>query len=50
MIYLYEGEESAFIVPYEKEAMLSNKVYRIRNGILDNQFLIEFYHSIENDE
>jgi len=30
MIYLDEEEESPFIVPYEKEAMINNKIYHIK--------------------
>ncbi|OZU88743.1 hypothetical protein CIL03_10680 [Virgibacillus indicus] len=47
MIYLYEGDKVDFIVPYEQEAMISYKVYEIRNGMLENTFIIEFYNSLD---
>ena len=43
MIYLYTEDESAFIVPYEKEAMIDYKVYRIKGGRIENEFLMEFF-------
>ncbi|PAV27749.1 hypothetical protein CIL05_20260 [Virgibacillus profundi] len=47
MIYLYEGDKVDFIVPYETEAMISHKVYEIKNGRVRNTFIIDFYNSIK---
>ncbi|UJL46691.1 hypothetical protein KFZ58_01660 [Virgibacillus sp. NKC19-16] len=46
IIYLFENNKQSFIVPYETEAMIDHKVYKIRNGSIEDTFLEEFYHSI----
>lgn len=47
IIYLYEGEKFNYIVPYETEAMIAYKVYKINDGQIDNQFLVEYYKSLD---
>ncbi|GAB3057298.1 hypothetical protein [Virgibacillus ainsalahensis] len=48
-IYIYGEEKSGFIIPYENEAMINYRVYRIKLGKLENQFLIDFYNSIAGE-
>lgn len=40
IIYLYQNEKIDFIVPYEKEIMISKKVYKIKGGKIDYQELL----------
>src|SRR5690625_14380 len=47
MIYLYENDKTDFLIPYEKEVMINHKVYRVKNQDIDNQFLQDFYLSLE---
>jgi len=46
IIYIFEQGEHNFIVPYENEAIIAYNVYRVNKGIIDNQFLAEFYDSL----
>lgn len=46
MIYLYENDKADFIIPYETEAMINHKVYRLKHSTIDNNFLEEFYSSL----
>src|SRR5699024_2268023 len=45
-IYLHEGDYSDFIVPYNDEAMISYKVYKIKNGKITYEFLNNYYESL----
>ncbi|WP_373894847.1 hypothetical protein ACUL41_16785 [Virgibacillus natechei] len=46
IIYFFENEKQSFMVPYETEAMIDHKVYKIKNGNIEETLLEEFYHSI----
>lgn len=47
IIYLYEGERSDFIIPYEREVMISRKVYYVKDpGALNETFADTFYESM----
>jgi hypothetical protein len=46
IIYIFEQGEHNFIVPYENEAIIAYNVYRVNKGIIDNQFLAEYYDSL----
>ncbi len=46
IIYIYQGEDVYFIVPYGQEAMIHYEVYQIKNGPIEDHFIIDFYHSI----
>lgn len=50
IIYIFKEEYADFIIPYGQEAMISYKVYQIKNGPVEQQFLIHFYNSIKEDE
>ncbi len=56
IIYLYGDEHIEFIVPYNDEAMISYKVYKVKEGTITNAFIYEFYetlagnHSKRDDE
>ena len=56
IIYLYGDDHIDFIVPYNDEAMISYKVYKVKEGTITNTFIYEFYetlvddHSIRDDE
>lgn len=41
MIHFDDGEHTAFMIPYEKEVMMNNKVYKLQNGTLDENKLLE---------
>lgn len=41
MIHFDDGKHTAFIIPYEKEVMINNKVYKLQNGTLDENKLLE---------
>lgn len=47
IIYLYENDKSDFIVPYETGAMISHKVYQIKNGKIKDNFLTKFYQTLD---
>ncbi|WP_163971513.1 hypothetical protein [Oceanobacillus halotolerans] len=47
IIYVYGNDKSDFIVPYEKEVMISHKVYKVENGVIENDFIIKFYNSLD---
>ncbi|MBP1969915.1 hypothetical protein J2Z83_002023 [Virgibacillus natechei] len=47
IIYFNENEKQSFMVPYETEAMIDHKVYKIKNGTIEDSFLIELYHSMD---
>lgn len=41
MIQFDDGEHTAFMIPYEKEVMINNKVYKLQNGKLAENKLLE---------
>lgn len=45
IIYLYEDDKTDFIIFYEKEAMINQKVYQVK-GEIAQAFLADFYHSL----
>lgn len=47
IIYLHEKDYIDFVVPYNDEAMISYKVYKVKNGEITNDFLTRFYNSLE---
>src|SRR5690625_7893016 len=47
IIYLDGNNQSNFIVPYKKEVMINHKVYKVKNGKIDSEFLKAFYDSLE---
>src|SRR5699024_1980731 len=46
IIYLHTDDYSDFIVPYNDEAMISYKVYKIKNGEITYEFLTNYYESL----
>jgi len=49
IIYIYKEDDVDFIVPYGPEAMISYKVYQIKNGEVAKTFMIKYYHSLPDD-
>jgi len=49
IIYIYKEDDVDFIVPYGPEAMISYKVYQIKNGEVAKTFMMEYYHSLPDD-
>lgn len=49
IIYLYANDEIDFIITYGKEAMINQKVYQVKDGEINQEFLAEFYHSLANE-
>src|SRR5690625_281595 len=49
IIYIYKEDDVYFIVPYGPEAMISYKVYQIKNGEVAKTFMMEYYHSLPDD-
>ncbi|MGY0692018.1 hypothetical protein ACW2QC_04395 [Virgibacillus sp. FSP13] len=47
IIYLYEGDKVDFIVPYQKGVMISQKVFKVKNGVIENTFIKQFYNSLD---
>ena len=47
IIYLFEGDKVDFIIPYGKEAMITRKVYQVKDGQIDPEFLSDFYQEIK---
>lgn len=47
IIYLHTDNYIDFIVPYNDEAMISYKVYKVKHPQITNRFLIEYYHSLD---
>src|SRR5699024_7376476 len=41
MIHFDDGERTTFILPYKKEMMLDNKVYKLKDGEFSEERLIE---------
>src|SRR5699024_2066696 len=48
IIYLHEENYIDFVVPYNDEAMISYKVYKVRNGNITDKFLTSFYNSLKD--
>ncbi|WP_106496510.1 hypothetical protein [Lentibacillus sp. Marseille-P4043] len=49
IIYLYEEDKVDFIVPYQKGVMISQKVFKVENGIIENTFIKQFYDSLDEE-
>ena len=49
IIYIYIDDRIEFIVPYGPEAMITYKVYQIKEGPIENDFFAEFYEEIEDE-
>lgn len=47
IIYLDGNNRSNFIVPYKKEVMINHKVYKVKDGKIDSEFLKAFYDSLD---
>lgn len=47
IIYLHTDNHIDFIVPYNDEAMISYKVYKIKQKKITSRFLTDFYHSLD---
>src|SRR5699024_8817124 len=50
MIHLYSGDEHDFIIPYGDEAMVSHKVYSIKNGVIKQDELLQIFQSLTEKE
>ena len=48
IIYLTDGVNEDFIVPYGQEAMISYKVYQMKGGSIDQTYILDFYNSLDN--
>ena len=46
IIYFHTKEYIDFIVPYNTEAMISYKVYKVKRGRITNKFLFGYYESL----
>lgn len=49
IIYVYEDDRSNFIVPYENEAMINYKVYKVKNGAIDQAVLLKIFESLHEN-
>lgn len=47
MIYIYENDNIHYIVLFENKLMIDGTYYEITNGEITNEFLTEYYHSLE---
>ena len=43
MIHFDDGERTTFIIPYKKEMMLDNKVYKLKGGELSEEKLLDLF-------
>jgi len=50
MIYLRDDNNENFIIPYGKEVMINHKVYQVKGGELDEQFLLMIYELIDSND
>lgn len=41
MVTMYDGEQSDFIIPYGDEVLISHKVYQLKNGPIDPNYLLK---------
>lgn len=48
IVYIYNNDESNFIVPYEHEAMINHKVYQIRDGIIEQAVLLDMFETLND--
>lgn len=48
IIYLHAENYIDFVVPYNDEAMISYKVYKVKDGNITDEFLTSFYNSLED--
>lgn len=48
IVYIYNNDESNFIVPYEHEAMINHKVYQIRGGIIEQAVLLDMFETLND--
>lgn len=48
IIYIYEHDESNFIVPYGHEAMINYKVYQIKGGNIEQAVLLEIFDTLDD--
>lgn len=46
IIYFFDDTESSFIIPYGNEAMISQKVYKVKNGDIEKDYLNDYYNSL----
>ncbi len=46
IIYLHSDDFVDFIVPYNDEAMISYKVYKVKDGQITNRFMTDYYQSL----
>lgn len=44
MIHFDDGEHTAFIIPYKKEMMLDNKVYKLKDDELSEEKLLDLFN------
>jgi|SRR5690625_284243 len=47
MISMQDDQQTDFIIPYGKEAMISQKVYRIKNGTIEQDVLLEMIEMLQ---
>lgn len=47
MIYMYEKSKVYFIVSFENKVMIDHNFFEVKNGRIENDFLIDYYKSIE---
>jgi hypothetical protein len=45
MINMYDGEQHDFIIPYGNEVLVSHKIYRIQNGPIEEDVLLDMMPS-----
>lgn len=43
-INIYDGEQHDFIIPYGDEVLISHKVYRIQNGPIEEDVLLDMFN------
>src|SRR5699024_4577209 len=43
MIHFDDGERTTFIIPYKKEMMLDNKVYKLKGAALSEEKLLDVF-------
>lgn len=48
-IYLYADEDIEFIIPYGKEALITHKVYSVKDGTIEQADLLELFNSLPDD-
>jgi|SRR5699024_1041675 len=41
MINMEDSHQSDFIIPYDQEVLISHKVYRVKNGTIDQDMLLK---------